>query len=327
MTHSPATKKPIPGWLTRRIPCFKTATYYPPLFDDSTHELWLLTELETGSNTNLPTPADGFLKVCTKVQSPFWQIMQHLFEVNLPEDIRYFKPLYHTVASISPLLVPQLLAAESASQTSHLAYLLTTKINGVVVTDVKETMVKQLAQHLARLHQQAFDYWGSLTLPLFLSAHPENTQNHLHKICATQWTTRLSQTLDYFSQKQSIPAAIRQQALHACAHIYPSVFVPMMPDLRWDQFLQQNHQLTALVDLDAFVLAPRELDFVLLEYILTPEQLPLFAHTYEAILPLPDLTRVRPAYRLLLLLMQVLGERDTQGMEDWMSVKPYFSMS
>jgi hypothetical protein len=83
-----------------------------------------------------------------------------------------------------------------------------------------------------------------------------------------------------------------------------------MPDLRWDQFLQQNKQLTALVDLDAFVYGPKELELVLLEYLLNSEQAELFKEHYQRHSELPDLNFVRAPYRLLLFLMNVLGETD-----------------
>jgi hypothetical protein len=94
-----------------------------------------------------------------------------------------------------------------------------------------------------------------------------------------------------------------------------------MPDLRWDQFLENDGKLSALVDLDAFVFAPRELDFILLEYLLNQQQARVFAQQYQQSHSLPDLSVVRKPYRLLLFLMNVLGEED---IDTWMQAAARF---
>jgi hypothetical protein len=88
-----------------------------------------------------------------------------------------------------------------------------------------------------------------------------------------------------------------------------------MPDLRWDQFLQHANKLTTLVDLDAFVYGPREVELVLLEYLFNDHQAKLFEKVYGQFQPIPALKQVRKSYRLLLFLMNVLGEGD---LNKWM---------
>ena len=95
-----------------------------------------------------------------------------------------------------------------------------------------------------------------------------------------------------------------------------------MPDLRWDQFLMQQGKLSALVDLDAIVYGPRTLEFVLLEYLLDQTQAECFATEYQNYQSIPDLTKVRLPYRLLLFLMNVLGETD---LNSWLNHPERFS--
>ncbi|HSI27937.1 MAG TPA: hypothetical protein VK953_01550, partial [Methylophilus sp.] len=66
----------------------------------------------------------------------------------------------------------------------------------------------------------------------------------------------------------------------------------------------------ALIDLDAFVIAPRALDLVLLEYVLTPAQLAVFKQHYTQTHTWPEHTADTHCYQLLLFLMNVLGETD-----------------
>ena len=111
------------------------------------------------------------------------------------------------------------------------------------------------------------------------------------------------------------------EALNQVTGISVENFVPIMPDLRWDQFLQYDGKLSALVDLDAFVFGPRELELVLLEYLLDQQQAELFMLHYQQMHAMPDLSEVRTAYRLLLFLMNVLGEKN---IDIWMQASIRF---
>ncbi len=231
--------------------------------------------------------------------------MLHLFGFELGKEIALSKKLYPIIANATQLQIPKVITAESTT-TNLPAYILTSELDGGAVEDTSLTMVTQLAQHLGHLHQQRYNSWGTI------QSQPFNPK---------QWPQRLTQTLSHFNTTQNIPTNIINHALTACSNINCSEFIPMMPDLRWDQFLQQNGELTALVDLDAFILAPRELDFVLLEHILTPAQLTQFVQTYSRIYPVPLIDKVRPAYRLLLFLMQISGKQEIRS---WMATDHFF---
>jgi hypothetical protein len=163
--------------------------------------------------------------------------------------------------------------------------------------------VIKLAKHLAVLHQQTSTTWGRLSKPT---------------LKADEWSTRLHDVLVALVETNeiNIPQDIVELVLEQTKMLQVEQFVPIMPDLRWDQLrLLENGEL-AVVDLDAFVIAPRELELVLLEYLLTPQQAELFKQVYQAYLPIPDLSDCRYSYRLLLFLMNVLGE---SSIENWMT--------
>lgn len=293
----------MPDWVVERIPRFKNAELIPQRYDDSTHELWRLETNEPESDASAL-----FLKICNNTSSPFWQIMQHLFGFKLTAEINNFEQLYSLIAKSTSLEIPQISKAETVDDNK--AFILTSELKGFAVdkADVTHTMVEQLAEHLAALHQLNYSNWGSMI--------SSNLQNR-------EWPDRLSVTLGKFAgtSEVDIPGEILLQALDSSKSINTESFIPMIMDLRWDQFHQCQGELSALLDLDAFVLAPRELEFVFLEYILTAEQCSHFKKIYSNHHAVPELSNVRPAYRLLLFLMQVLGENNIQA---WMNKENHF---
>lgn len=295
-------KNTLPDWLIDRLPAYEKVESIPQAFSDSTHQLWRL----QGSSLD---DKNHFLKVCSNTSSIFWQIMKGLFDFDLRIEIEDFSHTYNLIDKACSLKIPELLKAEILG--SDKAYILTSELNGNVAgSNIKNEMVHQLASHLAELHSSPMNNWGGLNNPEFK---------------ASDWSYRLKATLVKSAKKWGgvllNSDEYLKKALDACALIKETEFVPMMPDLRWDQFLQEDGEITALVDLDAFVFAPRELDFVILEYILTPDQVRIFSNSYSKHHAIPDITEIRPAYRLLIFYMQILGETN---LDEWMNKEALF---
>jgi hypothetical protein len=82
------------------------------------------------------------------------------------------------------------------------------------------------------------------------------------------------------------------------------------------QYLADGQRLTALVDTEAYVVVPREMDFIALEYLLDPPGAAAVARGYNSIQPLPDLSAVRPVYRYLYRLLEAQGGAE---LEIWMA--------
>ena len=294
-------KYPLPKSLLCNLPAHKSIKEIPQAFSDSTHRLWCL------QNPNKPD-LNYILKMCSNTQSPFWQIMQDLFDYDLKAEIAYFSDTYDFIGQTCDIKIPSLLRAEVNNDFS---YVLTTELEGKACgSNINDHMIRQLARHLAQLHDKNCQQWGRLQKPQFK---------------AKDWSRCLKITLERSSKKwggvflQS--DMYLKQALDACDAINSSEFVPLIPDLRWDQFLQKDNEISGFVDLDAFVYAPRELDFIILEYILSKHQFDIFNSVYSEYHSIPDIALARPAYRLLLFYMQILGEVD---LEDWIKKEYYF---
>lgn len=275
----------------------KPATAIIAKFEDSTHALW---HCDTVAGPMV-------LKVCNQagvMQSSFWQVMNQLFDCDFPNSLQLIEKTHQFLAEYSLLKTPRYQASAAS------AFVLAEWLPGqdVELNNVNEQLVRELACHISQLHRQTCQLWGAL---------------HQPELKAMEWASRLSTVLRQFSSESvnSIPEVLLHSALQQLEHLPSSRFVPVMADLRWDQFRHQNGQLSAVVDLDAFVYAPAEFELVILEYQLSQQQADIFKTEYEKTRPFPELSEVRKAYRLLFFLMNALGETD---IERWMAAPEKF---
>jgi len=278
------------------LPELKKATYQPPLFEDSTHQLW---HCDTGAGPMM-------LKLCqfqNLADSACWQVIERLFGLYLPDYLANMSDVRQLLLARGSLPIPEVHACSHQTE-QWPGFMLAQFISGQRLTSerVTDKIVLQLAQQLASLHQYQTSHWGDLLNPGFEATH---------------WSRQLIATLQAHVTDQHW----LEQGMKALAEFVPSTFCPIMLDNRWDQYLFDGERITALVDIDAFVTGPAELELVLLEYQLNPSQATLFANTYQNIRPMPELNPCRLAYRLLLFTMNALGETE---LERWMNAESYW---
>jgi len=267
-------------------------------FEDSTNHLWRVT---------LSSGKQAVLKVCGLSDvddSDFWIGMEALFNVNYPLRMGEYAQVYTLLENNSDLAIPELLGCDSATKTSA-GFIYCSNLTGHALTSdaVNSDMVQQLAVHLAKLHQVQSPNFGALFNP---------------QESARTWWAMVTKTIELLADKKGVTLSnVDFENQQAC----PKQFVPIMPDLRWDQFLSESNKLTGLVDLDAIVFGAVELEFVLLEYLLTDTQAKLFKQSYSIYHSIPDLTHCRGLYRWLLFFMNVLGEKSSDA---WMQAPKRF---
>ncbi len=283
----------------------------PRLFADSTHQAW----------SCLQGDAKYVLKVCAVEavnKSSFWKGIQRLFGFDFIESLARYPEVYRQVSKMSPLTVPTLLAATSGKRDvsnewddetcqHESGFLLTSFLPGKVVesVSVQKNHIEQLAKHITALHHFQQTFFGPLFAPTF---------------SVEEWQENLQEVLQLFALNTSAELAdveleIVNSVLRQVTDLKVQKFYPIMPDLRWDQFLESDEGQLCLVDLDAVVWGPRELELVLMEYLLDSSQLRLFKEIYTQSHAVPALGPVRDVYRLLLFTMNVLGETD---LKKWM---------
>lgn len=278
------------------LPELKQAVPVPAMFEDSTHQLWHC-HTEGG---------EMMLKICQQhlTHSPCWQVIWQLFGRYLPDDLGSIDAVQKLLEQRGQLSLPALITCDSETQTLP-AFMLSRFVHGRMLTpaQVTDEMVVQLGRHIASLHNVQFRHWGAVE-------SPQNTRE--------SWPEELLKTLVKQCAGQDINEPWLGLAVSQIEQINPASFSPIMLDNRWDQYLFDDKQIIALVDIDAFVAGPAELELVLLEYQLTPHQAALFADSYQQLRTMPDLSRVRLAYRLLLFLMNALGET---RLDQWMQAQ------
>ena len=264
------------------------------MFEDSTHQLWRCSTDD----------GEMMLKICRHrhlAYSACWQVMTELFGRYLPHALADIDLIQQRLEQSGNIPIPELIAC--GGQTPQWpAFMLNRIISGEMLnpSHITDDMVLQLAGHIAGLHANMSEQWGDLAAPQYPAA---------------LWPETLIKTLERQVAGQGVGEAWLSRAVSQTERITPGLFSPIMLDNRWDQYLFEAGKIRALVDIDAFVAGPRELELVLLEYQLDNAQAKLFADAYQKILPMPDLSQVRLSYRLLLFLMNALGEVD---LDKWM---------
>ena len=276
------------------LPALIAAEALPLPFEDSTHQLW---RCQTSDG-------EMVLKLCQQDRvdkSPTWQVIKQLFDFDLSEELSQFDKVQQIIEQYGLFPVPELVAF-SGQKPRFPAFVLNRFVEGQSLhkDQLTDELVLQFARHVSGLHVRQQAGWGKL---------------YQADRKAESWPECLLKALVHQAEQQTIGEPWLSLAVAQLAHINPRQFAPLMLDNRWDQFLVKAGKITALTDLDAFVFGPVELELILLEYQLDKKQAALFASEYQKTIFMPDLSQQRLCYRLLLFLMNALGERD---IDRWM---------
>lgn len=277
-TLSQAEQAALP---TLRLPPVKM----PAKFADSTHQLWLCAT-EQGLMA---------LKVVdvASTDNGFWLGVNSLFSADFPQSLGDAKRLQHWLCDLGSIITPEVVSCTDNR------FVLSHYLEGQDLTTetITQALVEQLATHISALHMQKSERWGAIHQPIF-SAH--------------DWSSRLHVAIATIEDKSNlkVPKTFLKDCIAQTAACQENDFVPIMLDLRWDQFKQQTDGKLALIDLDAFVVGPRSLALLILEYVLTTEQLTWFKAVYTQTHDWPTLGQQKQCYQLLLFLMHLLGETD-----------------
>jgi aminoglycoside phosphotransferase (APT) family kinase protein len=236
---------------------------------------------------------------------PFWDGMLTLFGMSIYHHIKHRRALAGFLRRHSPLTIPHALHIDMSEKIFPRPFIVYEKLpgepanlDGAADSAGAAAFARQLGDHLGRLHTADFQFWGSYPSP------PD--------FALKDWPLRLSGSLKalahrWFSDQPEVLAALPGFVSQARRLPPPASAALVLPDLRPNQFLVSDGHLSALVDIESHVLGPRELDFIALEYMLTPQTLPAFMDGYTRHLPLPNMASVRPLYRYLYWLITALG--------------------
>ncbi|WP_432355584.1 phosphotransferase [Sporosarcina sp. A2] len=264
-----------------------------PGYDDHASDVWLVKtdkqEVVVRTSRMIEEPSDDF-----------WWGCKSLFGID-PRNVFGLEQVNNELYDISSIPIPRILKKGTISSRQ---FVVVERLNGAVVQSFKNqppSLLQDLGEGLAKIHQYQVNYVGSpsgdfkIPLKSFNKHLIETMTNLVYKFYKDQDEIRIK-----------LPKMIKLAGEIPIPQFASFVLVDMDPT----QFLSNNKELTGLVDTEAYVMAPRELDFVGLEYILDKNSIKDFIIGYERIMEIPDLKSSRIPYRYLYRLLSVQGSVD-----------------
>lgn len=277
-------------------------TYLDPGYSDHASDVWLVRTEREEVVVRIPRFTGAPL-------GEFGLGVQRLFGVNL-RSVYDLEAINELVCEISPIPAPRVLRK---GVVDGRPCVVVEKMPGETVEsfrDLPNAALEQFGRDLAATHRHRFDHCGSPTGSL---RYP------LEEFHARVAETMKAVAAQCYRNDRAITAALEETAVLRLPPPQEAALILVDMDAR--QFLSDGSRVTAVVDTEAYAIGPPELDFIALEYVLDREGAGAVARGYEALLPLPDLSAVRPAYRFLYRLFAVQGEVD---LERWMAWEPVF---
>lgn len=316
------SRKPFKDFIFDNIARYETiyeVSLLPSLFEDSSAEIWLIKGFAGLVNNDL-TSSEYILKSHKTHPNQsgiysFWSIMQSLFGLDLVLSYKNAQYSYAKLAQISSLKMP---VCYDLLQGPNQMALVLEKLDGHTfhAEHLTRTTIEQFTNYLAGLHNNQQAGFGLI--------HEVGAELKANLFQINEWRERLKSSLMQSFQTTKIMGFDIAELLKAIDRLETQKYVPVMMDLRWDQFAVNNGNLMGVFDLDAYVYAPIELDFVILEYLFNADQAWQFQETYFSLtgqnIGLTHEQRV--VYRALFFVMNALGKNDYQN---WMSQPVIFA--
>jgi Ser/Thr protein kinase RdoA (MazF antagonist) len=159
---------------------------------------------------------------------------------------------------------------------------------------------QQLGRFLAQMHLRRYDRYGTLVdQPL-----------HPHEFVARMNASMRTTIHRYWSHRPDVSDWFDRHARHLNPDVFSGHIAPIMPDIGGNQFVYRDGALAGVVDLDSYVVGPRELELAGVEMCLTrPDD---FRRGYESVLPLPRFAAFRAYCRFWVLVGEAAGDPDIE---------------
>ncbi|WP_165990025.1 phosphotransferase [Streptomyces sp. YIM 98790] len=245
---------------------------------------------------------------------PFWGTLRTLFGTN-PLDVSEVVAAHRLLGPVSPIPVPGVLRVRTAGSRGWVVVELMPGSRLRTFAELSDGGLAEFGRSLAGIHARAS---GSLGTPSgSVRFAPGAFPGRLAAVLRGAAGKRAGGTGPGSGGDSGWEAV----AAAAAALPPPEAGVPVMPDISPGQFLRRRGRITAMVDVDAYVLGPRELDLVFLEFFVDDRAAALIARGYRDVLPFPRLARVRAVYRRLGRLLRI---REDLGPGEWPAWPEFF---
>ncbi|EEM07693.1 hypothetical protein bmyco0003_56150 [Bacillus pseudomycoides] len=248
------------------------------------------------------------------IQEPhndFWWGCKQLFGID-PRNVFHLEFINNSLAELSSFPVPRVLRKMTIDNKE---YVVVEKLNGHTIhtfLNQPSSILESLGKGLALIHQKNFNYIGNP-----LGTH----QTSIYDFHSMLINIMQQLTERFYNNNQKILEVLPEMQLLLKRIPTPTESNFILVDMDPTQFLSNGTEITGLVDTEAYAVAPRELDFIALEYVLDKKSAEDFIRGYISVRDIPDLTYVRKPYRYLYRLLSVQG---SVGIEEWLNHPTYF---
>jgi hypothetical protein len=246
-----------------------------PGYDDHASDVW---RVKT-EKREVIVRASGIKNV--KCESAFFRSLNILFGID-PRNVFAMADINNILTSLNAFTYPKILEKHKIERD----YAVVDLLQGTVLDSFKglsDDELRKFGCNLAKIHNYKLNYWGNPSGTFKIGM--EQANNHM-----IQSMREIVNELYFDNCKIKNYLPKMERILNDIAPPEYSTFV--LVDIDPTQFLVDNGMITGLVDTEAYVIAPRELDFIALEYVFDRRAADLVSEGYKTVLTLPDLTIV-----------------------------------
>jgi hypothetical protein len=241
----------------------------------------------------------------------FWWGCKKLFGID-PRRAFELEYINNTLSDLTSIPVPRVI---NKGESDTREFVVVEKLKGKVVQSFinqPSSVLQSFGEGLAKIHKYKQNYVGNPSGKFGVSL--EEFNQHLKETMA-KLVSR------FYNHDVEIKGRLVEMNELLNGLPIPEVSTFVLVDMDPTQFLSDGKRISGLVDTEAYVMAPRELDFVGLEYVLDEKSAMDFKIGYEKVMNLPDLTKCRTPYRYLYRLLSVQG---SVSLEEWLNHEKLF---
>ncbi|HDR4603228.1 MULTISPECIES: nitrate reductase [Bacillus] len=250
-------------------------------------------------------------KMNEEPNNDFWWGCKNLFGID-PRNVHHLELIHELLKKHTNLPIPTILQKHVLNGRKFVSV---EKLTGNTLQSFigqSDSILFSLGKGLAEIHSFQAKFIGNpsgtFQVPL------EEFKSHILKI-SNELVNR------FYSNNASIRNAFPTFEQQLASLPVPREATLVLIDMDPTQFLSDGTTITGLVDTEAYAIAPREFEFIGLEYVLTEKAARAFKSGYETIMPIPQLEKCRQPYRYLYRLLSVQGSVE---LEKWLSHPSYF---
>ncbi|RWS44294.1 nitrate reductase [Bacillus mycoides] len=250
-------------------------------------------------------------KMTEEPNNDFWWGCKNLFGID-PRNVHHLETIHSLLQKHTNLPIPTVLQKHILNGRQ---YVVTEKLKGKTLQSFigqPASILFSLGKGLAEIHMYKANFIGNPSGTFQISR--EEFKSHILKV---------SQNLVniFYSDNECIHNAFHTFESQLSSLPAPKESTLVLIDMDPTQFLSDGQSITGLVDTEAYAIAPREFDFIGLEYVLTDKEARAFKQGYETIMPIPRLEKCRQPYRYLYRLLSVQGSVE---LKKWLHHPSYF---